>query len=488
MNLAALLADAAVHDACAPSVVGDVERAVGAITRDSREVGPHDVFVAIEGATTDGHAYVQGLQAAAVVVQKPVDAAPGVTVVTVPDTKHALALLATARQRHPSREVPLVGITGTNGKTTMSTMVDDALNALGVRAGRIGTNGNAFGGVPVPSSFTTPEAPELQGLLRDWVDQGVRTVVMEVSSIGLAQRRVDGTRYHTAVFTNLTQDHLDFHGSMEAYAEAKARLFTDLLRPVGGPPRAVLCIDDPASAAMHAPSDRLTYGFSPSADVSIHDLQLAPGGMRLTLRGPFGELALISRMLGRHNAQNLAGAAAVLVTLGHDAVAIERGLSAVHGVAGRLEQVRDPRGRLVVVDYAHTPDALEHALHTMRELASGRVVVVFGCGGDRDAGKRPQMGAVAERLADAVVVTNDNPRSEDPEAIARAIVGGMDAPDAAEVVLDRHAALLRGLSLAQPGDAVLVAGKGHETYQEIAGEKLDFDDRCHLRAAIEGGA
>ena len=488
MNLAALLADSVVHDVCAPSVVGDVERVVGQVTRDSREVHPGDVFVAIEGATVDGHDYVPGLQAAAVVVQKPVDAAPGVVVVTVQDTKLALALLASARQRHPSRDVPVVGITGTNGKTTICTVIDEALLALGVCSARMGTAGNAFSGRAEPSSFTTPEAPQLQSLLRDWVDRGARTVVMEVSSHGLDQRRVDGTRYHTAVFTNLTQDHLDFHGTMEAYAAAKARLFTDLLRPAGGPPRAVLCADDPAHLQMHAPTDAWTYGFAPEADVRIEDLQLAPGGMRFTLQAPFGRVELVSRLVGRHNAQNLAGAAAVLATLGHDADAIATGLSAVRGAAGRLERIDDPSGRLLLVDYAHTPDALEHALSTVREVTKGRVLVVFGCGGDRDAGKRPQMGAVAERLADVVVVTNDNPRSEEPGDIADAIVAGLTNPAAARVVLDRAAAIRLALSLAERGDAVVVAGKGHETYQEQGGVKRPFDDRVELRRALEEGA
>lgn len=483
MNLAALLADAAVRELCV-RVVGDVERPVGKVTRDSREVGPSDLFVAIEGARVDGHDLVDGLRAAAVVVQREVAAAPGVAQVQVSDTKLALALLAAARQRHPSRDVPVVGITGTNGKTTMCTVVDEALLALGVRSARIGTAGNVFAGVAEPAGFTTPEAPELQSLLRGWVDRGTEAVVMEVSSIGLAQRRVDGTRYHTAVFTNLTQDHLDFHGTLEAYGEAKSRLFRKLLRPEGGMPRAVLCADDPAHSRMGAPADAWTYGFSAAADVRIEDLELAAGGMRFTLQAPFGRLDMVSRLVGRHNAQNLAGAAAVLATLGHDADAIATGLCAVRGAAGRLERIEDPAGRLLLVDYAHSPDALQHALATVREIVSGRVVVVFGCGGDRDAGKRPLMGEVAERLADVVVVTNDNPRSEDPQAIADAIAGGLAHPERAHVELDRGKAIRLALRLAARGDAVLVAGKGHETYQEQGGQRRPFDDRAELRTAL----
>ncbi len=486
MNLSALLAGA-VRELSA-RVVGDVDRPVGKVTRDSREVGPDDVFVAIEGARVDGHDLVAGLRAAAVVVQKDVVAEPGVTVVQVADTKLALALLAASRERFPSHEVPVVGITGTNGKTTMATVVDEALLALGVCSARIGTAGNAFAGQAEPAGFTTPEAPQLQRLLRSWVDRGARAVVMEVSSHGLAQRRVDGTRYHTAVFTNLTQDHLDFHGTMEAYREAKARLFRELLRPAGGLPRAVLCADDPAHPRMGAPSDAWTYGFAKGADLRIEGLELSSGGVRFTLRTPVGPIELVSRLVGRHNAQNLAGAAAVLATLGHDVDAIALALLSVRGAAGRLERVEDPRGRVLLVDYAHSPDALEHALNTVRELTSGRVLVVFGCGGDRDAGKRPQMGALAERLADVVLVTNDNPRSEGPEAIAADILAGLAAPDAVQVQLDRGLAIRQALTQARPGDVVLVAGKGHETYQEQGGVKRPFDDRAQLRAALEEGA
>jgi len=478
MKLATLLAHVDVRD-----VHGDLDRPIGAVSRDSRDTGPDDLFVAIRGARVDGHDLVGDLAVAAVVVERPVAARDGVTVVRVGDTKRALALLAAARHGHPAASLRMLGVTGTNGKTTITTLVDGALLALGRVAGRIGTAGNALRGVVEPAAFTTPEAPELQEMLRRWADAGATSVAMEVSSIGLSQHRVDGIPFHTAAFTNLTQDHLDFHGTLEAYREAKARLFAELLRPAGGWPRAVLCADDPAWEAMGAPDDRWTYGFAPS-DWQILDLALAAEGMELTLATPDGPLTLHSPMLGRHNAQNLACAAALLRTLDLDPVDIARGLAAVDGVPGRLERIADPAGRLVVVDYAHSPDALAHALATMRELCAGRLTVVFGCGGDRDRGKRPQMGAIAAEHADRVVLTSDNPRSEDPEVILDDIAAGMATPPWARLA-DRAEAIRHAIAEAAAGDAVLIAGKGHETTQQIGSRKLPFDDRVQARAALE---
>ena len=464
-------------------VQGDVDRSIGAVSRDTRDVGAGDVFVAIEGARVDGHDLVGELTVAAVVVSRPVQARDGVTVVRVRDTKQALAQLAAAREGYPAEQLRMVGVTGTNGKTTITTLVDGALLALGRTAGRIGTAGNALRGVVEPAAFTTPEAPQLHRMLRRWADAGATSVAMEVSSIGLDQRRVDAVPFHVAAFTNLTQDHLDYHGTVEAYTEAKARLFTDLLRPVGGWPRAVLCVDDPAHEAMGAPSDRWTYGFGPS-DWQIQQLGLGAEGMQLELLTPEGPLTLRSPMLGRHNAQNLACAAALLRTLDLSLADIARGLAAVDGVPGRLERVADPAGRLLVVDYAHSPDALEHALGTMRELTQGQLTVVFGCGGDRDKGKRPQMGAIAAARADRVVLTSDNPRSEDPEAILDDIAAGLPGPPWARFA-DRAVAIRHAIAAALPGDAVLIAGKGHETTQDIGGTKHPFDDRVQARRAVE---
>jgi UDP-N-acetylmuramoyl-L-alanyl-D-glutamate--2,6-diaminopimelate ligase len=379
----------------------------------------------------------------------------------------------------------VVGVTGTNGKTTVTTLVEGGLRALGWSVGRIGTTGNALDGVPRPTRFTTPEAPELQALLAEMRDEGARAVAMEVSSIGLAQHRVDGIPFAVAVFTNLTRDHLDFHGTMQAYADAKARLFRELLRPAGGAPRAVLCGDDPAHARMGAPADSWTYGFSEGLDLRIREAAFAASGIHLAVDTPDQVISLSSPMLGRHNALNLVAATAVLRCLGEDWSAAAEAVGSVPGVPGRLERVDDPRGRLIVVDYAHSPDALEHALCTLRELVTGQLWVVFGCGGDRDRGKRPQMGRVARAGADRVVVTSDNPRSEDPQQILDEIVSGIDDPEGLWVEVDRGEAIRAALSAAAPGDAVLIAGKGHETTQEIAGVKHPFDDRQVARLAVE---
>ncbi len=478
MQLGTLLRDLRPLD-----VRGPVDREITGITRDSRASGPGVVFVAVRGAKVDGHDLAPQVEAAAVVVEREVAARPGVTVVRVDSTKRALALLAAGLHGHPARAVPVVGVTGTNGKTTIATLVEQAMRALGRKVGRVGTTGITIDGVDLPGAFTTPEAPELQAVLARMRDERCEAVAIEVSSIGLAQHRVDGIPFHAAVFTNLTQDHLDFHGTMEAYGEAKSRLFRELLRPAGGPVRAVLCGDDPAWATMGAPTDRWTFGFGEQNDLRIE--RFAHDPMALGLLTPEGRIELASPMVGRHNALNLVAAWAALRTLGIGAEDAASGLAAASGAPGRLERVRDPRGELLVlVDYAHSDDALANVLPTVRELARGRVWVVFGCGGDRDRGKRPKMAAVAEALADRVVVTSDNPRSEDPRAIVDEIVAGLRRPGAAVVEVDRAAAIRRALAEAAPGDVVLIAGKGHETWQEIAGQKHPFDDREVARRAL----
>ncbi|MCB9696937.1 MAG: UDP-N-acetylmuramoyl-L-alanyl-D-glutamate--2,6-diaminopimelate ligase [Alphaproteobacteria bacterium] len=483
MQLSALL-----RDVRTTSVRGRLDHEIRSVTRDSRAAGSDVVFVAVRGATVDGHDFVPGLACAAVVTDHEVDAAPGVTVVTVPDTKVALAALASALHGHPSTAMRVVGVTGTNGKTTVCTVVEQALRALDHKVGRVGTTGNTIDGVPAGGAFTTPEAPELQALLARMRDAGCTEVAMEASSHGLAQHRVDGIVFHTAVFTNLTQDHLDFHGTMEAYQQAKSRLFRELLRPAGGAPRAVLCADDPAWAEMGAPEDRWTYGFASGADLRIERMDASTDGTALTLGTPDGEVTLRSPMVGRHNALNLVAAYGVLRTLGVPVADAARGLAAASGAAGRLERVPDPSGRLlVIVDFAHSDDALANVLPAVRELVSGQVWVVFGAGGDRDRGKRPKMAAVAEALADRVVVTSDNPRTEDPRAIVDQIVAGLEHPERALVEVDRARAIALAIGSAAPGDAVLIAGKGHETYQEIAGIKHPFDDRVVALRALAGG-
>jgi UDP-N-acetylmuramoyl-L-alanyl-D-glutamate--2,6-diaminopimelate ligase len=311
------------------------------------------------------------------------------------------------------------------------------------------------------------------------VRHGVDVVAMEVSSIGLAQHRVDGTPFAVAVFTNLSRDHLDFHGTMHAYLAAKARLFSELLRPDGV---AILNADDPASVTL---GPGTTVGFAAGADVRIAAAELHAGWTRVTLAGRDGEVRIDSPLVGRHNAANLAAAYAVLRALGIPAADAARGAGAATGAPGRLERVPDPGGRLVLVDYAHSDDALANVLPTVRELVPGTVWVVFGCGGDRDRGKRPAMGAVARRLADRVIVTSDNPRSEDPASIAADVLAGMADRSGVVVELDREAAIRYAIRHSGAGDAVLLAGKGHETTQETAGVKRPFDDRVVARRALD---
>lgn len=466
-------------------VQGRLDPEIDVITRDSRTAGARSIFVAVRGENVDGHRFVPEISAPVVVVERPVAAPEGVTVIQVADTKLALAQLSAALHGFPARSMPVVGITGTNGKTTVATLVDAALGSLGWCTGRIGTTGNWVGGVEHPTRFTTPEAPELQALLAKMRDAGAQAVAMEVSSHGLAQHRVDGIPFAVGVFTNLTQDHLNFHGTFEAYREAKARLFRELLGPAGAHPRAIVCGDDPAWRQLGVPGDRWRYGLSGDCEVRLTELVQDAGGTRATLQTPDGPLPLRSSLVGPHNALNLAATWAILRCLGVEAGEAIEAVGSVQGVPGRLERIPDPTGRLVVVDFAHSEDALQNVLRGLRPLTRGRLWVVFGCGGDRDPGKRPRMGAVAAELADRVVITSDNPRSEDPMAIIEQIRAGVPQRPGIAIEPDRAEAIAIALRQAGPGDTVLVAGKGHETYQEIAGVRHPFDDRQVVRAVLE---
>ena len=479
-TLAALLRDVPVL-----KVTGSKKRKVAHISRDSRQVRADSVFVAVVGATVDGHDFVGETAAAAVVVDRKVKAPKGVAVILVEDTKRTLALMAANLYGRPAEAVRVVGVTGTNGKTTITTLVEGALLLGGMSVGRIGTTGHSINGRERPSSFTTPEAPALQSLLAELRDEEVGVLAMEVSSIGLAQHRVDGVSFHLAMFTNLTRDHLDFHGDMGRYAEAKARLFSSLLRPKGGHPRALLCGDDPHWQKMDPPEDRWLYGEGNHCDIRIQSATFTRAGTRLELSTPMGAGVLQSPLIGRHNAENLAGAVGVCLALGMELTACLEALGGVIGVPGRLEVV--PHGELlVVVDYAHSDDALDNAIAAMRELVDRDLWVVFGCGGDRDRTKRPVMGSVVQRGADYAVVTSDNPRHESPRRIIDDILVGMTDGRPPIVEVDRKRAIRRAIHGAKPGDGVLIAGKGHETYQQIGVVKVPFDDRLVAAEALEG--
>jgi UDP-N-acetylmuramoyl-L-alanyl-D-glutamate--2,6-diaminopimelate ligase len=462
-------------------VEGPLDVDVARVTHDSRSAGRGDVFVAIRGAKVDGRTFVPGLDVAAVIADAPVSSRA--TVIHVPDARRALAEAAAALAGHPSRRVPVIGVTGTNGKTTVTWMLEAIAHAHGWNAGVIGTTGNRTsvpggGAVHRKSEHTTPEAPVLQALLREMVHAGAGLVAMEVSSIGLALRRVDGIAFRAAIFTNLSRDHLDFHATMDDYRAAKARLFQELLVEGG---TAVVYGSDPAHAAMRPPTGRAfwRYGLGAGFDLSASDVRTTLDGTTAAIATPAGAGALGLQLVGAHNVLNALAAIGAAVAIGIPLAHCIAGLAALQNVPGRLERVPNQRGIHVFVDYAHTPDALVNVLEALRGLGARRVITLFGCGGDRDAGKRPLMGAAASASSDFVVVTSDNPRSEDPDAIIRQIVPGVTGAFAVEA--DRRKAIGRAIAEAAPGDVVVIAGKGHETTQTIGTAVLPFDDRLVAR-------
>ena len=465
---------------------------VTGVAYDSRQVQPGAVFVALRGLKADGVDFVpQAIAAGAALVVSESEPPAGLTTpwVVVRDARLALALLGAAVHAHPSRDIPVVGVTGTNGKTTTAYLLAAIFDAAGLSAGVLGTVHYKVGSDERDASRTTPEAPDVQALLREMVQQGNRACVMEVSSHALALKRVDGMRFAAAVFTNLTRDHLDFHEDMESYFAAKRRLFEML------PPESpgVINADDPrASSLASACRTPYTFGIQKPADVRPEALSMDLSGVRFVAVTATDRVSIRSTLVGRPNVYNLLAAAATAVAIGLPTEAISTGLSRLKGVPGRFEVVSTPSdGVTVVVDYAHTDDALRNLLETARPLARGRVITVFGCGGDRDRPKRPLMGMVAARLSDVVVITSDNPRSEDPAAIVNEIKRGIPAGEAAagrtpdvRTIVDRADAIERAIALAQPGDMVLIAGKGHEKTQHIGARVLPFDDAEVARAVL----
>jgi UDP-N-acetylmuramoyl-L-alanyl-D-glutamate--2,6-diaminopimelate ligase len=471
------------------------EAAVGAvrsIAYDSRAVGAGDVFVALKGLHADGTAFArQAIDRGAVSVVSEQPAPPDAKVVwtVVDDARRALAVLAAAFYRHPSREMQVVGITGTNGKTTTAYLVASIFDAANLRSGLLGTVGYRIGSDQRDATRTTPEAPELQAMLREMVDAGCRACAMEVSSHALSLRRVDAMTFAAGVFTNLTRDHLDFHADMEEYFQAKRRLFEMLPRDAPS----LINIDDPRGLSLTEVGGRpVTYAINRPADIMPGPLSFSLDGLSFDVRTPRGTIRVKSRLVGRPNVYNILAAVATTTALDLSFDAIERGVSALEGVPGRFQVVSGARDEVtVVVDYAHTDDALRNLLETARPLARGRVITVFGCGGDRDRTKRPLMGAVAGRLSDVIVITSDNPRSEDPGRIIEEIQRGLtaDTRRASDqrtlAIVDRREAIAGAIGLALPGDLVLVAGKGHEKYQVIGSQVLPFDDVAVARAALD---
>jgi UDP-N-acetylmuramoyl-L-alanyl-D-glutamate--2,6-diaminopimelate ligase len=471
--------------------------AIAGVRQDSRAVEPGELFVALVGAQRDGRRFIPAAVERGAVAVLTTDASgvdARVPCIEVADPRAAMARAAALVYGRPTERLSTVGITGTNGKTTTAHLLGACLRGAGARPGVVGTLGSRFEDLALPSSLTSPEADELQRVARAMLDRGASHLVMEVSSIALQAQRVAEVRFAVAAFSNLTQDHLDFHGSMEAYAEAKAALFLD-----HAPQAAVINVDDPFGAELarrfEAAGGGELWSYSCSGIDSarvrlLESPQRHPGGLRLQVAGLDAEpLDVALPLVGEHNAANALCALSVVAALGLPVVAAAKALAAVEQIPGRLERCSDPAGDDIaaLVDYAHTPDALERSLASVRPLTGGKVWCVFGCGGDRDVAKREPMGAAVAQGADVAIVTNDNPRSEEPLAIAEAIVRGVAQGDAEQMVveLDRARAIELAVKRAAPGDVVLVAGKGHETYQIIGDRVLDFDDRDVVRAALE---
>jgi UDP-N-acetylmuramoyl-L-alanyl-D-glutamate--2,6-diaminopimelate ligase len=450
---------------------GDASVRVSDVVVRSSDARTGALFACIPGGHVDGHDFAPDAVrrgAVALLVDRFLDVpAPQVR---VPDVRAAIGPVSAEAFGRPADRMTVVGITGTNGKTTTTYLLESVFRASGARPGVIGTTGVRIDGAVTPFPRTTPEAPDLQRLLAGMVDARVDAVAMEVSSHGLDQHRVDGVRFACAVFTNLSQDHLDYHPSMEAYLAAKARLFTPAMSAIG-----VVNADSPEGRVIASPDlPTITYGVDSDADVRARDVETSPAGIAFAVDG----VAIRSNLRGRFNVENCLAAFAAARALGIDDARAAEGIAAVRGVPGRLETIEEGQGFLVVVDYAHTPEGIRNVLRATRPLTRGRLIIVFGCGGDRDRAKRPLMGEVATSMADVSIVTSDNPRSEDPLTIIAEIEpGARRGGHAYEIQPDRRAAIARGIELARPGDVVVIAGKGHETGQELADRTIPFDDR-----------
>jgi len=491
---------------------GDPE--IRGVTCDSRTVAAGELFFALAGSAVDGHRYIRAAieAGASAVVLEDVNFAPdGIPWVRVSNGRSAMALMAAEFFGNPTASLPLIGITGTNGKTTTTYLVEAILRAAGIPAAVLGTISYRFGDTTIDASHTTPESTGLQAIFRQLADAGARAFVMEVSSHALEQRRVDGCHFDVGIFSNLTRDHLDYHATMESYLEAKLRLFSELLRPTQTKPRrfAAINMDDAQGGAVaeHAACPVITYGADYPGDVRAVDVELTVNGISGRLVTPKGAIPFASPLLGRFNLSNILAAATAGIALDLDLGAIRSGIERLVTVPGRMERVENRFGITLLVDYAHTGDALENVLTTLGELATARIITVFGCGGDRDPGKRPIMGKVAAEMSDLAIVTSDNPRSEDPLAILRQIRTGIlplgireySQEELAEssqrdgstfvekgfVMLEnRREAIRLAVRLARPGDIVLLAGKGHEDYQIIGQARQHFDDREEATGAF----
>lgn len=473
---------------------------VRGLVQDSRMIEPGDAFVAIAGFGAHGLSFVDQARqkgASAILYEPPAPAGMDVPrdAIAVPGLRARMGAMADRFHAYPSRDMKVVGVTGTNGKTSTVQLLAQAWHIRGTRCGSVGTLGAGMYGEVVPTGFTTPLVLQMHALLAQLRDAGARAVAMEVSSHALDQGRVDGVHFDVGVFTNLTRDHLDYHGDMATYGAAKARLFAwPELKA------AVINLDDEYGRVLYPQLPATVQGVGVSsrgqdtATLRAEGLRLDASGIAFDLAAAGESHPVQSRLLGRFNVDNLLAVAGVLYALGDSLLEISRTLSRLQPIHGRMNRLgggTDEQGRrlpLIVIDYAHTPDALEQALSSLRDHVAGRLICVFGCGGERDTGKRPQMAAVAERLADRVIITDDNPRNEDGDRIVADIMAGFAKPEAVTVLRDRRQAIGRAIEEAGEDDIVLIAGKGHEPYQEINGVKHPFDDTGVARQALEARA
>ncbi|MBP2639511.1 MAG: murE 2 [Firmicutes bacterium] len=470
------------------AVDGDIAIEITSITHDSREVVPGTLFVCLTGAKADGHDYIAQARkqgAAAVLVEKPVDDVDGLTVITVKDTRSAMQITAPAFFDYPARKMRLIGVTGTNGKTTTTHILRSILSNAGFKVGLIGTIHTLIGDQVFPMKNTTPDVIDLQALLAKMVEEGMDYAVMEVSSHAVALNRIAGCEFDVGVFTNITRDHLDFHQTFENYIDAKAGLFRHLgaAGSVKTNKMAIINIDDPAGAVMQANSSCsiMTYGLSEKASLRAANIHVHADGVSFSVEGSFGSIPLQLKITGIFNVYNVLAAVGAALAEQVGWPLIKKALEEFESVPGRFELVRTGLPFSIIVDYAHTPDGLENILKTAREFAIGRILIVFGCGGDRDRTKRPIMGQLAVKYADIAIATSDNPRTEDPAAILQEIEVGMKQGETDEkqyeIIIDRKSAIKRALQLAGKQDIVIIAGKGHETYQILGNKTIHFDDR-----------
>jgi UDP-N-acetylmuramoyl-L-alanyl-D-glutamate--2,6-diaminopimelate ligase len=479
-------------------VEGDADVQVRRVVSDSRAITHGDLFAAIAGATSDGARFApEAVRCGATAVLAQRELGLSVPTLVVDDVRKRLGPVSHRVFGEPSREMPVVGITGTNGKTTVTHLIESVLSHVGARPAVLGTVAMRGPAGEVGSQLTTPEADVVARFMREQRDAGATHLAMEVSSHALSIDRVLGTRFEVAGLTNLTQDHLDFHGTMEAYGEAKARLFIDY-----APRVSVIVVDHPFGEALtrrvRGELLRCSVNGDREAELRVSKWASTRAGIRARVQTPDGELQLESPLFGAHNLENLLVCVGSCLALGIDRQGIAEALLMARGAPGRMERVLDPRDVMILVDYAHTPDALERALLALRPLTSGRLFVVAGCGGDRDRKKRAPMAEAAARVADIAVLTSDNPRTEDPLAILRDMEPGaqhVSTPISADelphagrgytVIADRREAIARAISAARPGDTVLLAGKGHETYQIVGTTKHAFDDRVEAARAVQ---